>query len=42
MKMKQPTNFEEFKGELLKDPEFRKEYEALEPKYEIIRSLIKR
>jgi predicted transcriptional regulator len=42
MNKKQPTNFAEFEGELLKDPEIRKEYEDLKPKYEIIQSLIKR
>jgi predicted transcriptional regulator len=42
MNKKKPTNIEEFEGELLKDPEIRKEYEDLKPKYEIIRSLIKR
>ena len=42
MNKKQPTNFEEFEGELLKDPEIRTEYEYLKPKYEMIRSLIKR
>ena len=42
MNKKQPTNFEEFEGELLKDPEIRKEYEDLKPKYEMIQSLIKR
>jgi predicted XRE-type DNA-binding protein len=36
------TNFEEFEGELLKDPEIRKAYEDLKPKYEMIQSLIKR
>ena len=42
MNKKKPTNFEEFEGELLKDPEIRKEYENLKPKYEMIQSLIKR
>jgi predicted transcriptional regulator len=42
MNKKQPTNLEEFEGELLQDPEIRKEYEDLKPKYEIIQSLIKR
>jgi predicted transcriptional regulator len=42
MKKKTATNFEEFEGELLKDPEIRKEYEDLKPKYEMIQSLIKR
>jgi len=36
------TNFKDFKEELLKNPEFRKEYEALKPKYEMIRTLIER
>ena len=36
------TNFKDFKEELLKNPEFRKEYEALEPKYRLIRALIRR
>jgi predicted XRE-type DNA-binding protein len=42
MNKKKPTNFEEFEGELLQDPEIRKEYEDLKPKYEMIQSLIKR
>jgi predicted transcriptional regulator len=42
MNNKKPTNFEELEGELLQDPEVRKEYEDLKPKYELIRSLIKR
>ncbi len=29
--------WEEFKKELLKNPEFKKEYEKLEPEYRIIR-----
>ena len=36
------TNFDDFKEELLKNPEFRREYEALEPKYRLIRTLIRR
>lgn len=36
------TNYEEFEAELLEKPEIRREYEALKPKYEMIRSLIKR
>ena len=36
------TNYKEFEAELLKDPEVRKEYEALKPKYDMIRSVIKR
>jgi predicted XRE-type DNA-binding protein len=42
MNKKQPASFEEFDGELLQDPEIRKEYEDLKPKYEMIQSLIKR
>ncbi len=42
MNKNKPTNFEEFEGELLRDPEIRKEYESLKPKYEMIQSLIKR
>jgi len=36
------TRYEDFKEELLKDPEVRKEYEALKPKYKLIRTLIRR
>jgi len=32
--------WEEFKKELLKDPEFKKEYEKLEPEYRIIRQIL--
>ena len=32
--------WKEFKKELLKDPEFKKEYEKLEPEYRIIRQII--
>ena len=32
--------WEEFKKELLKDPEFKKEYEKLEPGYKIIRQIL--
>jgi predicted XRE-type DNA-binding protein len=42
MNKKKPTDFEEFEEELLQDPEIRKEYEYLKPKYEMIQSLIKR
>jgi predicted transcriptional regulator len=34
------TNYEEFEAELLDNQEIRREYEALNPKYEIIRRLI--
>jgi len=36
------TNFEIHREELLNNPEFRKKYEALEPKYNLIRTLIRR
>jgi len=42
MTNKKATNYEEFKAELLKKPQIRKEYEALKPKYDMIRSLIER
>ncbi|MBM3702784.1 MAG: helix-turn-helix transcriptional regulator [Actinobacteria bacterium] len=32
--------WEEFKKELLRDPEFKKEYEKLEPEYKIIRQIL--
>ena len=34
-------NFRETLAERMKDPEFKKEWDALEPKYQLIRSLIK-
>jgi predicted transcriptional regulator len=42
MTNKRATNFEEFEAKLLEKPEIRREYEALKPKYDMIRSLIKR
>jgi predicted transcriptional regulator len=42
MNKKKPANFEEFEDKLLQDPEIRKEYEDLKPKYQMIQSLIKR
>ncbi len=36
------TRYEDFKEELLKDAEVRREYEALEPKYRLIRTFIRR
>jgi DNA-binding XRE family transcriptional regulator len=36
------TNYDEFEAGLLEKPEIRKEYDALKPKYEMIRSLIER
>lgn len=42
MENKRITDFEEFEAELLKDPEIRREYEDLKPKYDMIRNLIER
>ncbi len=42
MKNKKATNYEQFEAELLEKPEIRAEYDALRPRYEMIRSLIKR
>jgi len=42
MKNNKPTSYEEFEAELLQDPEIRKEYEALKPKYDMIQRLIER
>ena len=39
---KKATNFEEFEARILEKPEIRREYEALKPKYDMIRSLIER
>ena len=39
---KKATNFEEFEAALLEKPGIRREYEALKPRYDMIRSLIKR
>jgi DNA-binding XRE family transcriptional regulator len=39
---KKATRYEDFEAELLARPGIRKEYEALKPKYDIIRSLIRR
>lgn len=36
------TNFDNHKKELLQNPEFRRKYEALEPKYKLIKALIRR
>lgn len=35
------TNYEKFKKEQLKDPELKKEYDALEVEYDIIKQIIK-
>ena len=42
MANKKPTNYEEFEAELLKRPGIRKEYDALRPKYDMIRTIIER
>lgn len=34
------TNFHDFLNEQLKDPEFKEEYDALEPEFAIIRAMI--
>ncbi|MBR3106324.1 MAG: helix-turn-helix transcriptional regulator [Clostridia bacterium] len=34
------TSFDEYLKEKLKNPEFKREYEALQPEYEIIKALI--
>ena len=36
------TNYDEHREELFRNPEFRRKYEALEPKYNLIRALIRR
>ena len=42
MANKKATTYEEIEAELLKKLGIRKEYEALQPKYDMIRSLIER
>jgi len=39
---KKATRYEEFETELLRKPGIRKEYQALQPRYDMIRSLIER
>lgn len=39
-KLNKLTTFKQHKAELLKDPKFKKEYEALEPKFEAISAII--
>ena len=34
-------DWQEYKKQMLKDPEFKREYEALEPEYQRVRSLIR-
>ena len=40
-KLNKLITFDEHKAQLMRDPEFRKEYEALRPKFEAINSVIK-
>lgn len=42
MANKHATRYEDFKAKLLSDPEVRAEYDALKPKYDIVRTLIER
>ena len=42
MTNKKSTNYEEFEAALLERPEIRKEYEALKPRYDMVRNIIKR
>ena len=42
MTNKRATNYDEFEAALLEKSGIRKEYEALRPRYEMIKSLIKR
>ena len=42
MVSKKTTVYDEFEASLLENPEIRKEYEALKPKYEMIQKLIER
>lgn len=42
MVKRRSTNYEEFEAGLLENPEIRNEYDALKPKYEMIKSLIER
>jgi DNA-binding XRE family transcriptional regulator len=39
---KQKTSYKKFEAELLKNPDIRREYEALKPKYDIVNSIIER
>ena len=38
--MKKTTSFEEYLAEQLKDPEFKAEYDALEPEFAIVQAMI--
>ena len=42
MATKQKTSYKQFEAELLKNPDIRREYDALKPKYDIISSIIER
>ena len=34
------VSFEEFRKEMMQDPDFKREYDALEPEFEIIRAMV--
>ncbi|MBQ7682767.1 MAG: helix-turn-helix transcriptional regulator [Oscillibacter sp.] len=38
--MKRPVTFDEYLAEQMKDPEFKAEWDALEPEFQIIRAII--
>lgn len=40
--MDHPVKWRELKAELLKNPDFKKEYDALEPEYRLLKTLIER
>jgi len=42
MKNRKATRYEDFEAKLLQNPEIRREYEVLKPKYDMIRLLIER
>jgi DNA-binding XRE family transcriptional regulator len=42
MKNRKSTNYIEFETELLDKPGIRKEYDALKPKYDLVRTIIER
>lgn len=35
------TNFEKYMAEQMEDPEFKREFEALQPQYEVIKQIIR-
>lgn len=42
MKIVKPTKYEEFEAELLNKPGIRREFDALKPKYDLVRTIIER